>query len=77
MNFCPPACPAKQGLRGKAFPQFCVSRISNQNVDGAISSATSTVYETALALDALIASNSDVSTVAQPAIDYSFNKSTT
>ncbi len=44
--------------------------LSQQNVDGAISSDTSTVYETALALDALIASDSDVSTVAQPAIDY-------
>jgi len=53
--------------------------LTMQNVDGGFPStglptgqagSGSTIYETALALDALIASSADISTVAQPATDY-------
>jgi len=44
--------------------------LTKQKPDGAISSDTSTVYETALALETLVSSDTDLSTVAQPATDY-------
>jgi squalene cyclase len=42
--------------------------LTTQNPDGSFGEGT--VYETALALDALIASDADISAIAQPAIDY-------
>ncbi len=47
--------------------------ISKKNPDGGISDSASTVYETALAFDALVVSNADISSISRPAIDYLLN----
>jgi subtilase family serine protease len=44
--------------------------LANQNIDGGFGSSPSTVYETALAFEALIASGADILAIAPPAKNY-------
>jgi squalene cyclase len=44
--------------------------LTKQNTDGGFGSSPSTVYETALAFDALVASDADISAIANDAINY-------
>jgi subtilase family serine protease/prenyltransferase beta subunit len=47
--------------------------ISKQNTDGGFGSSPSTVYETALVLESLVASYADLSSVSSPALNYLYN----